>query len=63
MRRLALSLGILASLGAVIFLALRTPDTDPAAMRAKYGGSDSRFTEAEHSMAAVHYRPEPLRPG
>lgn len=61
MRRLAIALGILAGLVAVTFFALRTPDTDPVAMRAKYGGPDSRFTQAANGLAGVHYRDQGCR--
>ena len=60
MGKLSASLGILAGLLAVAFLVLRTPDTDPAAMRARYGGPDSRFTEAANGLAADE-RARPLR--
>ena len=61
MRKLTVSLGILAGLAGIAFLALRTPDTDPAAMRARYGGPDSRFTEAANGLAALHYRDQGCR--
>ena len=42
---------------AAAFLLLREPDTDPAEMRAKYGGAPSQFVELP-SGATVHLRDE-----
>ena len=39
------------------FLLLRTPDTDPAAMRAKYGGAPSQFLKLDSGLT-VHVRDE-----
>ena len=39
------TLGVLAALLLVCFLVFRTPDTDPAEMRAKYGAEPSQFVE------------------
>lgn len=39
------------------FLLLRTPDTDPAAMRAKYGGAPSQFIDLGGGLT-VHLRDE-----
>lgn len=39
------------------FLVFRTPDTDPAAMRAKYGGPPSEFVEIDDGVR-VHVRDE-----
>lgn len=39
------------------FLVLRVPDTDPAAMRAKYGGPPSQFVTLPRGLT-VHYRDE-----
>jgi len=39
------------------FLVLRTPDTDPAAMRAKYGGAPSQFVDLGDGLK-VHVRDE-----
>lgn len=61
MKKLAISLGVLAALLVVAFLALRTPDTDAVAMRAKYGGPHSRFTEAANGLSGVHYRDQGCR--
>jgi pimeloyl-ACP methyl ester carboxylesterase len=47
---------VLALLGAA-FLVLRTPDTDPAAMRAKYGTPPSRFVDLGGGLT-VHLRDE-----
>lgn len=44
------------------FLLLRTPDTDPAAMRAKYGGPPSQFVDLGNSLK-VHVRDEGPRDG
>lgn len=48
--------GIALVLG-VAFLFLRTPDTDPAAMRAKYGGAPSQFVDLGNGLT-VHLRDE-----
>lgn len=60
MRKLGLFLGVLLGLVALAFLALRTPDTDPEAMRAKYGGPDASFVEAAEGLS-VHYRDQGCR--
>ncbi len=60
MRKFAIALGVLAGLAAVAFIALRTPDSDPVAMRAKYGGPAPRFAEAANGMS-VHYRDQGCR--
>ena len=39
------------------FLLLRTPDTDPAAMRAKYGGAPSQFVDLGDGLT-IHLRDE-----
>lgn len=49
-------LGIVALL-VIAFLAARTPDTDPAAMRAKYGGAPSQFVDLGGGLT-VHLRDE-----
>lgn len=49
-------LGILALL-VIAFLILRTPDTDPAEMRAKYGGEPSQFIGLQDGPT-VHLRDE-----
>lgn len=41
----------------IAFLIFRTPDTDPAAMRAKYGGPPSQFVEIGDGVT-VHLRDE-----
>lgn len=48
--------GIAVVLGAA-FLLLRTPDTDPTAMRAKYGGAPSQFVDLGGGLT-VHLRDE-----
>jgi pimeloyl-ACP methyl ester carboxylesterase len=60
MRKFAVFLGALAALVAVAFIALRTPDTDAVAMRAKYGGPASRFAETADGLS-VHYRDQGCR--
>lgn len=55
MRVLAFAaLAVLAALALAFFL-LRTPDTDPEAMTAKYGGPPSKFVENAEGLR-VHYR-------
>lgn len=39
---------------AVVFFFLRTPDADPAAMLAKYGGENAKFAEGDG--VRIHYR-------
>lgn len=53
------SLLILAGLVVVAFMALRTPGSDPSAMQAKYGGPDSKFSQA--AVMSVHYRDQGCR--
>lgn len=60
MRKFAVVLGALAVLVSVAFIALRTPDSDVAAMRAKYGGPNPSFAEAADGML-VHYRDQGCR--
>lgn len=50
-------LGVLVALLVIAFLIFRTPDTDPAEMRAKYGGAPSQFVEIS-SGVSVHLRDE-----
>lgn len=57
MRRLGKWLAILAAVLGVAFIALRTPDTDPAEMRAKYGGAPSQFVDLGNGLT-VHLRDE-----
>jgi pimeloyl-ACP methyl ester carboxylesterase len=51
--------GLLAIIGllGIAFLIFRTPDTDPDAMRAKYGGPPSQFVSIESDLM-VHLRDE-----
>ena len=51
--------GLLALVAVLViaFLIFRTPDTDPAAMRAKYGGPPSQFVEIGNGVK-VHLRDE-----
>jgi pimeloyl-ACP methyl ester carboxylesterase len=57
MKRLGKVLLVLIALLAVAFVALRTPDTDPAAMRAKYGAAPSQFVDLGNGLT-VHLRDE-----
>ena len=57
MRRALKWLGALVAVLLVAFLLLRTPDTDPVAMRAKYGAAPSQFVELRPGLT-VHYRDE-----
>lgn len=50
-------LGVLAALVVIAFLFFRTPDTDAAEMRAKYGGEPSQFVELSNGLT-VHLRDE-----
>ncbi len=50
-------LGIVAALLVAAFLILRVPDTDPAEMRAKYGGEPSQFIEVGEGRE-IHLRDE-----
>ena len=60
MRKLAVFLVALAGLLTVAFIALRTPDSDAAAMRLKYGGPSPRFAEMSDG-GSVHYRDQGCR--
>lgn len=55
-------LGVLAVVLVGAFLIFRTPDTDPAEMRAKYGGPPSQFVEIGGGVK-VHLRDEGPRDG
>lgn len=57
MKRFLAGLAIVIALLAAGFLLLRVPDTDPAEMRAKYGGPPSRFVELANGLT-VHLRDE-----
>jgi pimeloyl-ACP methyl ester carboxylesterase len=57
MNKLAKILGVIAALLIVAFLFLRVPDTDPAAMRAKYGTAPSQFVTLANGQE-VHLRDE-----
>ena len=57
MKRLAKIIGVVAALLLIAFLIFRTPDTDPAEMRAKYGGEPSQFVEIGGGTT-VHLRDE-----
>jgi pimeloyl-ACP methyl ester carboxylesterase len=49
--------GVLLALLVIAFFVFRTPDTDPAAMRAKYGGAPSQYVEIGDGVT-VHLRDE-----
>ncbi|MCH9695387.1 MAG: alpha/beta hydrolase [Gammaproteobacteria bacterium] len=55
MKKVALLLGFVAASLAVMFFVFKTPDSDAAAMRIKYGGPDLRVAETPSGMS-VHYR-------
>ena len=55
LKRIGWTLAVIAALLAIAFIALRTPDTDRAAMVAKYGGPQSRFVTLPDG-ARVHVR-------
>jgi pimeloyl-ACP methyl ester carboxylesterase len=57
MKRLLKIVGVLAAVLVAAFLLLRTPDTDPAEMRAKYGAAPSQFVKLP-SGATIHLRDE-----
>ena len=57
MKRLLKWLAGIALVLGVAFLFLRTPDTDPAAMRSKYGGAPSQFVDLGNGLT-VHLRDE-----
>ena len=57
MKRLGKWLGGLAAVLLLAFLVLRTPDTDPAEMRAKYGAAPSQFVDLGGGLT-VHLRDE-----
>nr|WP_298926412.1 alpha/beta hydrolase [uncultured Erythrobacter sp.] len=50
-------LGVLVAVLVILFLAFRTPDTDAAEMRVKYGGEPSQFVEIGDGVT-VHLRDE-----
>ncbi|HEU4820755.1 MAG TPA: alpha/beta hydrolase [Qipengyuania sp.] len=57
MKRALRILAVLVAVLMIAFLLLRVPDTDAAAMRAKYGGPPSQFVTLPDGPA-VHYRDE-----
>ncbi|WP_435418208.1 alpha/beta hydrolase [Parerythrobacter aurantius] len=57
MKKLAKILGAIVALLLIAFLALRVPDTDGAAMRAKYGAPPSQFVKLANGIT-VHLRDE-----
>ncbi len=56
-RRLGIALGGLIALAALALIVFRTPDTDPAAMRAKFGAPPSQFVDLGGGLT-VHLRDE-----
>src|SRR3546814_19910553 len=57
MKRLIKPALALLALVAIAYVLLRTPDTDPAEMRAKYGATPSQFVELDGGLT-VHLRDE-----
>ncbi|MFA9200017.1 MAG: alpha/beta fold hydrolase [Cypionkella sp.] len=57
MKRIVKVLAVVAALAVAAFLIFRVPDTDPVAMRAKYGGAPSQFVRLGNGLA-VHLRDE-----
>lgn len=57
MRRLGIGLGVLAGLLLIAFLFLQVGDTDPDAMRAKYGVAPSQFVTLANNQT-IHVRDE-----
>ncbi|XUU59486.1 alpha/beta fold hydrolase [Erythrobacter sp. HA6-11] len=62
MRRLLKIIGVIAGILAMFFVIFRTPDTDPAEMRTKYGSAPSQFVTLPDGTE-VHYRDEGPRDG
>lgn len=60
MRKIALLLGFVTAAIVITFFVFRTPDSDAAAMRAKYGGPDLTFAKTKDGMS-VHYRDQGCR--
>ena len=58
-KRVLIPLGVLLAI-LVAFLALRTPDTDPDAMIAKYGGASAQFAPGPAGQN-IHYRDQGRR--
>ena len=57
MRRVLRIVAVLVALAMIAFVIFRTPDTDPAEMRAKYGGEPSQFVKLDSGLE-VHLRDE-----
>ena len=57
LKKISIGAGILLAALALVFLFLRVPDTDAAAMRAKYATAASHFVEVEPGLS-VHVRDE-----
>jgi pimeloyl-ACP methyl ester carboxylesterase len=60
MKKITISLASIVILVSAAFLILRTPDSNPAEMRTRYGGVDSRFVDTAGGMS-VHYRDQGCR--
>ena len=60
MRKVAIILAVVAALLAGAFFALRTPDSDAAAMQDKYGGTAPTFVATADGMS-IHYRDQGCR--
>jgi len=57
MRRLLKIFAVIVALLMIAFVIFQTPDTDPAEMRAKYGGEPSQFVEMDDGLT-IHLRDE-----
>lgn len=55
LKRIGIGLGVVAIMAAIALAVFRTPDTDPVAMRAKYGGPPSQFIDLGGGLT-VHLR-------
>ncbi len=55
LKRIGIGVAAFAAIATISVVAFRTPDTDPAAMRAKYGGPPSQFVDLGGGLT-VHLR-------
>ncbi|MBT8471211.1 MAG: alpha/beta hydrolase, partial [Marinicaulis sp.] len=62
MKKILLVLLAFIVIAAALFL-LRTPDTDPEEMRAKYTNNASQFAASDDGKLVVHYRDQGVRSG
>lgn len=60
MRKFILIFLLVIGFSSIAFALLRTPDTDPGEMRAKYGNASSKFLETDDGLV-IHYRDEGCR--